>query len=78
MRTLKTVRDYFLSITLYEICGVSFSLIGANDFHTQGQNENFLLWASLGGYALIWAIRGRADGKAMVFRPRCPKQGVEF
>ena len=31
-----------------------------------------------GGYSLIWAIRGRADGKGMVFRPCCPKQGVEF
>ena len=31
-----------------------------------------------GGYSLIWVIRVRAAGQGMVFRPRCPKQGIQF
>lgn len=41
--------------------------------------KNTGLWLIRGGgYSLIWATQGCAAEQGMVFRPRCPKQGVEF
>ena len=30
------------------------------------------------GYSLIWVTWVRAAGQGKVFRPRCPKQGIQF